>query len=50
MNEDLFEAEADLDMWKKHNYTVLPVMLTKLPEFCKVVKIEPKNIDFIIKK
>jgi len=50
IDEDLFEAEADLDMWKKHSYTVLPVMLTKLPEFCKVVKIEPKNIDFIIKK
>ena len=50
MDEDMFEAGADLDMWKKHNYSTLPVMLTKLPQYCKVVKIEPKNIDFIIKK
>jgi len=50
MDGDLFEADADLDMWKKYNYSTLPVMLTKLPEFCKVVKIEPRNIDFIIKK
>lgn len=50
IDEDLFEAQADLDMWKLHGYTVLPVALTKLPQFCKVVKIEPKNIDFIIKK
>jgi YbbR domain-containing protein len=50
MDEDLFEAVADLNMWKKYSYNVLPVMLTKLPEFCRIVKIEPKNIDFIIKK
>jgi len=50
VEEELFEADADLDMWKKHNYNVLPVMLTKLPAFCKIVKIEPKNIDFIIRK
>jgi len=50
MDDDLFEAEVDLDLWKKHGYSILPVMLTKLPEFCKIVKIEPKNIDFIIKK
>jgi YbbR domain-containing protein len=50
MDEDLFEAEADLNRWKDNNYTSLPVMLTKIPEFCKIVKIEPANIDFIIKK
>ncbi|HEY0246596.1 MAG TPA: YbbR-like domain-containing protein, partial [Mucilaginibacter sp.] len=50
MNDELFEAKADLDMWKKFGYNTLPVMLTKLPDFCKIVKIEPKNIDFIIKK
>jgi YbbR domain-containing protein len=50
MNEDLFEAEANLAMWEKNGYHVLPVALTKLPAFCKIVKIEPQNIDFIIKK
>jgi len=49
-DEDFFEATADLDLWRLHNYKVLPVTLSKVPEYCKVVKIEPRTIDFIIKK
>jgi hypothetical protein len=50
IDEDFFEATADLDLWRQHGYKVLPVVLTKIPQFCKVVKIEPQNIDFIVKK
>ncbi|WP_419701469.1 YbbR-like domain-containing protein [Mucilaginibacter sp. NFX135] len=50
MNEDLFEATADLDLWRDHGYTTLPVKLTRVPPFCKIVKVSPTNIDFIIKK
>ncbi|AYL96962.1 CdaR family protein [Mucilaginibacter celer] len=50
MNEDLFEAIADLDLWRYKGYSTLPVKLIRIPPFCKVVKIEPANIDFIIKK
>ncbi len=50
INEEYFEAQADLDLWKKHNYKMLPVKITKQPDFCKVVKIEPQFIDFIVKK
>jgi len=49
-DEDNFEATANLDLWREHGYTVLPVVLNKLPRFCKIVKIEPRDIDFIIKK
>ncbi|MFA6086029.1 CdaR family protein [Mucilaginibacter sp.] len=49
-NEDDFEAVADLDKWRVSGYTVLPVTLTRLPSYSKIVKIEPQNIDFIIKK
>lgn len=48
--EEFFEATADLDLWRLHGYSVLPVVLSKIPPFCKIVKIEPRNIDFIIKK
>ena len=48
--EDSFEATADLDLWRLHGYKVLPVMISKIPKYCRVVKIEPKNIDFIVKK
>jgi len=50
MDEDLFEATADLNLWKEHGYTSLPVKLSRRPAYCKVVKIEPQNIDFIVRK
>ena len=50
MTEDLFEATADLDLWRDHGYSTLPVQLTRFPPFCKIVKVNPANIDFIIKK
>ena len=50
MDDDFFEATADLNLWKDRGYTTLPVKLTRLPEYCKIVRIEPQNIDFIIRK
>jgi len=50
MTEDLFEATADLNLWREHDYSTLPVRLIRFPPFCKIVKISPSNIDFIIKK
>ncbi|HEY9196023.1 MAG TPA: CdaR family protein [Mucilaginibacter sp.] len=50
MTEDLFEATADLDLWRGHGYTTLPVQLIRFPPFCKIVKITPANIDFIVRK
>lgn len=50
MDEDLFEATADLNLWKDRGYTSLPVKLSRRPDYCKIVKIEPQNIDFIVRK
>lgn len=50
MDEDLFEATADLNLWKDRGYTTLPVKLSRRPAYCKIVKIEPQNIDFIVRK
>ena len=50
LNEDDFEAVADLELWRHNGYSVLPVKVTRSPSYSKVVKIEPQNIDFIIKK
>ncbi|MDB4903245.1 MAG: hypothetical protein JWQ63_2526 [Mucilaginibacter sp.] len=49
-DEDFFEATADLNLWRKHGYKVLPVVLSRIPQYCKIVKIDPADIDFIIKK
>jgi YbbR domain-containing protein len=48
--DDLFEASIDLNLWRHNGYSVLPVKLTRQPAYCRVVKIEPRNIDFIIRK
>lgn len=45
-----FEASVDLNNWKSKSYKQLPVVISKFPEFCELVKIEPQNIDFIIQK
>jgi YbbR domain-containing protein len=49
-DEDLFEASADLSLWRNHGYSTLPIKLTRFPAYCKIVKIEPQNIDFIVRK
>lgn len=50
IDEDFFEATADMDLWRYHGYKTLPVVISKVPSFCKIVRIDPSNIDFIIKQ
>jgi len=49
-DEDYFEAQADLNLWKNNGYNTLPIKLTRIPPFCKVISVDPQNIDFIVKK
>jgi YbbR domain-containing protein len=50
ITEDMFEVQANLDLWRLYGYDALPVKVRRMPAYCKIVKIEPRNIDFIIKK
>jgi YbbR domain-containing protein len=50
VDDDFFEASADLSLWQQRGYTSLPIKLTRQPEYCKIVKIEPQSVDFIIHK
>jgi YbbR domain-containing protein len=50
IDRDYFEATVNLDSWSEKSYKQLPVKITRFPNFCKLVKIEPQNIDFIIQK
>jgi YbbR domain-containing protein len=47
-NETNFQAIADLNLWHDQGLHQLPVTLTRIPDFCKVVRIAPQNIDFIV--
>jgi YbbR domain-containing protein len=49
LDENFFEATVDLKLWEE-GYTVLPVSITRMPAYCKIVKITPRNIDFLVKK
>lgn len=44
------EVTADLDKWKLKGYKQLPLVISKFPPYCKLVKIEPQSLDFIIQK
>jgi hypothetical protein len=45
-----FELFVDLNNWKENGYTQLPVRIMRIPEFSRLIKIEPQTLDFIIQK
>ncbi len=45
-----FEAVVNLDDWLQNDVTNLPVIITRLPEFCKLVRVEPQNVDFFVRR
>ncbi|MGB4774518.1 MAG: CdaR family protein [Daejeonella sp.] len=50
IDKNHFEAGIDLTKWKTENYSSLTLKITRFPDFCKLVKIEPQTADFIIYK
>ncbi len=50
IDEEFFEATVDLGSWENDGYSVLPVTVNRVPAYCKVVNIEPRNIDFLVRK
>jgi len=50
VDEDFVDVAVDLDEWKLLNHSQLAVKLLRFPDYCKVVKIVPNKVDFIIEK
>lgn len=50
VDTDYLQATVDLSDWKLHGSNKLPVSVTRLPKFSKVVKITPSVVDFLIEK
>jgi len=50
ITKDDFEAVINLNDWRSNHVRHLPVILTKVPEYVKVVKAEPQNVDFLLWK
>lgn len=45
---DDFEAYIDLETWRTKKISRLPIKFGRMPNFIKILKIEPQNADFII--
>jgi len=50
INETYMDAVVDLSEWKISNHNKLRVVLTRFPDFCKLVNISPEKVDFLIEK
>ncbi|WP_214070170.1 YbbR-like domain-containing protein [Mucilaginibacter sp. dw_454] len=50
IDEELFEVQADLNLWRTYGFNTLPVKVLRIPAYCKLVSVEPSNVDFIVKK
>ncbi|EHQ29027.1 CdaR family protein [Mucilaginibacter paludis] len=49
-DEHAFEAVADLNLWQEQGAKQLPVKVKFIPPFCKLVSVQPQNLDFIVKQ
>lgn len=50
VTNNAFEAVVNLDDWVQNDVTSLPVIITRMPEFCKLVRVEPQNVEFFVRK
>ena len=49
VDQEFFEANANFALWDQ-GYTVLPVNIIRMPAYCRIVNVVPRDIDFLIKK
>nr|WP_307876373.1 hypothetical protein [Parapedobacter lycopersici] len=45
-----FEAVVNMEHWVDDQISSLPVIITQIPEFCTLVKVEPQNVEFFVRK
>lgn len=45
-----FEAVVDMEGWEKNKVKSLPVIMTQIPDYVKIVKVEPQNVDFFVRR
>ncbi|MBE8712446.1 YbbR-like domain-containing protein [Sphingobacterium hungaricum] len=45
-----FEAVVDMNSWEENHVKSLPVLITRSPEFVKVISVDPANVDFLVRK
>jgi len=50
VDEDFITAIVDADEWSALHHSKFTVKLTEFPDYCKLVKISPSKVDFVVEK
>lgn len=50
VDEDFIDAVVDVNEWKKLGHAKLTVKILRFPAYCKLIKVVPNNVDFIVEK
>ncbi|MDN3585251.1 YbbR-like domain-containing protein [Pedobacter aquatilis] len=50
VDENFITATVDADEWQKLNHNQFTVKITQFPNYCKLVRIVPSKIDFVVEK
>ena len=50
INENFMDAVVDIDDWKIRKHSQLRVTLSRFPDYCRLIRISPDKVDFIIEK
>ena len=45
-----FEAVVDMTAWEENKVRSLPVIISKSPEYVKLINVDPINVDFFVRK
>jgi len=45
-----FEAVVNMDDWVEDGVRNLPVIITQKPDYCKLITVEPQNVDFFVRR
>lgn len=50
VNEDFIDAYVDVNEWKLQKHDQFTVKLSRFPDYCRLVKLTPDKVDFIVEK
>ncbi len=50
VNETFITAAIDVDEWRMLHHNQFAVKITEFPDYCKLIRITPSKIDFIVEK
>ncbi|MGY3054790.1 YbbR domain-containing protein [Pedobacter sp. UYEF25] len=50
VDEDFIQAAVDVTEWKNEHHNQFTVKIIDFPDYCKLIKVSPGKVDFIVEK